>query len=129
MAPTRIHHVNFVVRDLDLACAHFERVLGVEPFEVVDHAPRGSHIARSRIGESWLVLVCPYDADSVPGRFLADHGEGLFLLSVGVEDLANELERLEAAGEAAKMRGGILDWRVADVAEVGNSILQLSDDA
>ena len=111
MPPSSIHHINFVVRDLERACARFEELLGVEPFEVVDHAPRGARIARSRVGESWLVLVSPYDPDSVPGRYLAEHGEGFFLLSLGVDALDNP-------------RAGILDWSVEDVGEINGALFQ-----
>lgn len=119
MAATRIHHINFVVRDLDAACSHFEHALGVEPFERLDHPPRGSMLARTRVGESWLVLVCPHDPESVPGRHLAEHGEGFFLLSIGTD----------AMPEDAASRNGIDDWRVADVGEAIGAILQLTDDS
>ncbi len=118
VAATRIHHINFVVRDLDTACARFERLLGLNAFERIDHPPRGSTIARTRVGESWLVLVCPADPDSVPGRFLAEHGEGFFLLSVGTETLPDEAIR----------RAGIDDWQVADVGEAWGTVLQLTED-
>lgn len=96
MPASRIHHVNFIVRNLDDACRDFEHRLGLEPFETVDYAARGAHVARTRLGESWLVLVCPYDPDSAPGRFLAKHGEGFFLLSIGTTDLERNLDRLLA---------------------------------
>ncbi len=67
MSPQRIHHINFIVRDLAEATANYERTLAVDPFVVVDHPLRGASVARTRVGESWLVLVCPYDAESVPG--------------------------------------------------------------
>jgi methylmalonyl-CoA/ethylmalonyl-CoA epimerase len=127
---TRVHHVNFIVRDLESACRNFEQRLGIAPFETVDHAPRGAHVARSKVGETWLVLVCPYDADSVPGRFLAKHGEGFFLLSLGTTDLAGELGRLTASGveTAGVIRDGILDWCVADVGELNGALFQLTED-
>lgn len=119
MAATRIHHINFVVRDLDAACARFERLLGLDGFERIEHPPRGSTIARTRIGESWLVLVCPRDPDSVPGRHLAKHGEGFFLLSVGSDTLPDGVVR----------RAGIDEWQVADVGEAWGAVLQLTEDA
>ncbi len=125
MSPKRIHHINFIVRDLAKATANFERTLSVDPFIVVDHPLRGASAARTRVGECWLVLVCPYDAESVPGRFLAEHGEGFFLLSMGVEDLAQSLEQL---GSDAKERAGILDWRVADIGIVHGALMQLTED-
>jgi methylmalonyl-CoA/ethylmalonyl-CoA epimerase len=116
VSPSSIHHINFVVHDLDEACARFENLLDLAPFEVVDHAPRGARVARSRIGESWFVLVAPYDASSVPGRYLAEHGEGFFLLSLGVEAIDNP-------------RAGILNWRVADVGEIHGALFQLTESA
>ena len=112
-AALSIHHVNFVVRDLEASCRRFEEALGLKPFEIVDHAPRGARVARSRVGESWLVLVAPYDRDSVPGRYLEEHGEGFFLLSLAVDELD-------------ETRAGILDWQVRDLGEIDGVLLQLT---
>jgi methylmalonyl-CoA/ethylmalonyl-CoA epimerase len=113
MSPSSIHHINFVVRDLDEACARFEHDLNLEPFERVDHAPRGARLARSRIGDSWLVLVAPYDPESVPGRYLEEHGEGFFLLSLAVDKLEDT-------------RAGILDWQVQDIGKIHGALFQLT---
>jgi methylmalonyl-CoA/ethylmalonyl-CoA epimerase len=131
MPPTRIHHLNFVVHDLEEAMARFEDALGLDPFEVIDYRQRGARIARTRIGESWLVLVSPYDPASVPGRYLAEHGEGFFLLSLGYEDIVQQLGRLEASDVELvdqSPRDGILDWQVADVGELHGAKVQLTDD-
>jgi len=131
MPPTRIHHVNFVVNDLEEAMARFERALGVDSFELIDYRPRGARVARARIGESWLVLVCPYDPESIPGRYLAEHGEGFFLLSLGYEDIVQQLERVEASGidpVDQVPRAGILDWRVADIGDLNGAKMQLTQD-
>ena len=130
MSPTRIHHVNFVVHDLEEAMARFERALGVEPFEIIDHRQRGARVACTRVGESWFVLVCPYDPESVPGRYLAKHGEGFFLLSLGYEDIAQQLERLETSGVEVVdgvPRDGVLDWRVADVGNLHGAKIQMTN--
>ncbi len=131
MSPTRIHHINFIVNDLDTATARFEQVLNLEPFDVVDHPIRGARAARSKIGDSWLVLVCPYDAESVPGRFLAKHGEGFFLLSLGVEGLAQTIAQLEDSGIEcidSSVRAGILNWKVADIGLIHGALMQLTED-
>lgn len=131
MPPTRIHHLNFVVHDLEEAMARFEDVLGLDPFEVIDYRQRGARVARTRIGESWLVLVSPYDPASVPGRYLAEHGEGFFLLSLGYEDIVQQLGRLEASDVELvdqSPRDGILDWRVADIGDLHGAKVQLTDD-
>ena len=131
MPPTRIHHVNFVVHDLEEAMARFEDALGLDPFEVIDYRQRGARVARTRVGESWLVLVSPYDPASVPGRYLAEHGEGFFLLSLGYEDIVQQLGRLEASDVELvdqSPRDGILDWRVADIGDLHGAKVQLTDD-
>ena len=115
VTPTGIHHVNFIVRDLDEAMPRFEKTLGLAPFEVVDHAPRGARVARSRIGDSWFVLVSPCDPDSVPGRHLEEHGEGFFLLSLRVDEVGNPRE-------------GILDWQVEDLGELSGAHFQFTKD-
>lgn len=114
MSATRIHHVNFVVDDLEEAMPRFEAKLGLAPFEVFDHSARGARVARSALGESWFVLVCPYDSSSVPGQFLAKNGEGFFLLSL-------------ATDEALPCRDGILDWQVFDAGEIGGALFQFTN--
>ena len=111
--PRGIHHVNFIVRDLDEAMPRFEEKLGLDPFDIVDRAVRGARVARSRIGESWFVLVSPYDPDSVPGRFLEKHGEGFFLLSLAVDEVDDP-------------RAGILDWQVEDLGELHGAQFQVT---
>ena len=131
MPPTRVHHINFLVRDLDVATARFEQVLNLEPFTVVDHSIRGARAARSKIGDCWLILVCPYDAESVPGRYLAEHGEGFFLLSLGVEGLGKAIARMEDDGIDlidSTVRAGILDWQVADIGLLHGALIQLTED-
>lgn len=127
-APACIHHINFVVRDLDQATDFYERVIGLSPFVVVEHDVRGSRIARSKVGDTWFVLVCPHDEASVPGRYLKEHGEGFFLLSLGVSDLEQHLKQLEE-GDRGDIRHGILDWRIADAGGHFGANLQFTEDS
>ncbi|MDJ0709264.1 MAG: VOC family protein [Woeseiaceae bacterium] len=113
--PNGIHHVNFIVRDLEAAMPRFEETLGLDPFEIVDHTVRGARVARSRVGESWFILVSPYDPESAPGRYLAEHGEGFFLLSLAVD-------------EVREPRAGILDWQVEDLGELYGAQFQVTKD-
>ena len=128
---TRVHHVNFVVRDLEQAIASYREALDLESFEIFDHPSRGARVARTRIGESWLVLVCPYDPDSAPGQYLAQHGEGFFLLSVGDDNVAMHLERLGERGLPLideQLRQGISDWEIADIGELHGALIQLTQE-
>jgi methylmalonyl-CoA/ethylmalonyl-CoA epimerase len=129
----RIHHVNLLVRDLDAAVARYTEALGVEGWIYGELAARGVRTARFRAGESWVVLVQPMEPQSAPGRYLADHGEGLFLLSFGVDDLDSALARLEtgsAALRAGPERRGLEGWRIADLSVEAffGAPLQLTED-
>jgi methylmalonyl-CoA/ethylmalonyl-CoA epimerase len=112
-----IHHINFVVADLDEAIGRFERILG-QAVERRDALPgRGALAARFKLGGTWLVLVQPIDSEGVPGRHLTEHGEGFFLCSFGVDDLDQCLSRLQEAGVglAGPPRQGVDNWRVQDL--------------
>jgi methylmalonyl-CoA/ethylmalonyl-CoA epimerase len=125
-----IHHLNFIVRDLDAAIPAWERLLGCPVSRRDELRERGVIAARFRLGETWLVLVQPTRDDSVPGRFLAAHGEGFFLLSLGVESLSGEAARLGDAAFAGPVRSGADGWQVRDLdpTRVSGIQLQLTED-
>lgn len=110
-----IHHVNFIVRDLAGALPAWERLLGRPPDERDHLAERGVDIARFRLGETWIALVQPVRPDTVPARYLEAHGEGFFLLAIGVDDLEAEMDRLGEAAFSGPPRDGAADWRVRDL--------------
>ena len=111
----RIHHINFIVRDLDAAVAAWELVLGM-PVSARDHLDgRGVDIARFRLGSAWLVLVQPVRSGTAPARYLEEHGEGFFLISFGVDSLDAELERLGEDWFDGPVRKGLDDWEIRDL--------------
>lgn len=120
-----IHHLNFIVRDLDAAVPAWERLLGVKVARRDELPERGVIAARFRLGQAWLVLVQPTRDDSVPGRFLAARGEGFFLLSLGVDSLASELARLGDAAFHGPVRTGAEGWQVRDLVPASANGVQL----
>jgi methylmalonyl-CoA/ethylmalonyl-CoA epimerase len=111
-----IHHLNFIVADLEAAIPRWEAILGLPVAHRDDLPERGVIAARFRVGETWLVLVQPTRTDSVPGRFLAERGEGFFLLSFGVASLADEVALAGEAAFAGPVRTGADGWQVRDLA-------------
>jgi methylmalonyl-CoA/ethylmalonyl-CoA epimerase len=113
-----IHHINFIVADLNAAVQAYQEVLGIGPFEFAELPQRGVSTARVRVGEVWIVLVSPQCEDSVAGRYLEAHGDGFFLMSFGVDNLDRAMAELAQRGALPADRTahtGILDWRVADL--------------
>ena len=125
-----IHHLNFIVRNLEAAIPVWERLLGRPVARHDELKERGAIAARFRLGDSWLILVQPTRDDSVPGRFLAAHGEGFFLLSLSVDSLADELERLGDGAFSGAVRAGADGWQVRDLepALVGGLELQFTQE-
>lgn len=127
-----VHHVNFLVRDLDEAAARFGRLPGLQAERREDLPDRGVRTARFRAGDTWIVLVQPV-ADGEPMRQLERHGEGFFLLSLAVDDVRAAAASLRAAGVRTgsdEPRTGLGGWQVIDVepAELDGIMMQLCQD-
>lgn len=127
---SRIHHINFLVRDLEAALPAWERLLG-RPADARDRLEaRGVLIARFRLGDAWLALVQPYRPGTAPARHLEEHGEGFFLLSLAVDDLDAEIRRLGDSAFDGPERQGAQGWRIRDLdaAALGGVLLQFAED-
>ena len=110
-----IHHINFLVQDLSASIPRFEKVLGRAVDSTDRLEERGVDLARFRLGASWLILVQPVRPGTVPWRHLQENGEGFFLLSLEVDDLGHERERLGPDAFLSPPRRGLDDWLVADL--------------
>ncbi len=113
-----VHHINFIVADLDDAVQAYQSKLGLGPFEYEELPERGVSTARILIGGVWIVLVSPRSKDSVAAHYLEAHGEGFFLMSFGVDNLEQAITDLAQRGALPAGRAprpGILDWMVVDL--------------
>ncbi len=114
----KVHHINFLVSDLDEAVSRYRSVFGVEPGEIERLPERGVKVARFRLENVWIILVQPTDPDRLPAKHLASEGDGFFLISFEVDDI-------ERAAASVKNRGcgvldetprhGLDDWKVVDI--------------
>ena len=107
LSPTHVHHVNLLVRDLQIAKQQYLALFDVD---FIDESlpSRGVITTRFLAGDTWIVLVQPV-GDGTPMALLREKGEGLFLLSLGVQQDAHTSPSL------TPMRTGLSSWQVADV--------------
>ena len=114
----RVHHINFLVADLDKSIERYKDLFELESVEVEMLPERGVATARFDLDGVWIVLVQPVDDASEPAQHLRQHGEGVFLISYAVDDLDDAREKLVARGaisRSATTRDGLLNWRVIDL--------------
>ncbi len=115
---TRVHHISFLVADLDKAVERYKDLFEIESVELETLPERGVATARFDVNGVWIVLVQPVDDDSEPARVLKQQGEGVFLISFAVDDLEDARAKLAAKGAIDKSvmaRDGLQDWRVIDL--------------
>ena len=131
---THIHHINFIVKDLDSATTQYRKRLNLGEFTYDELAQRAVKTARIKLGDTWLVLVQPLDQDSVPAKFLKENGEGFFLISLGTDDLAKQLELYEESAQKPSnfaKRQGLENWSIADLPDTDffGAQFQLTEDS
>lgn len=129
----RIHHINFLVRDLEGAIDRYERILGRSPDKRELLEERGVETARFKVGETWIVLVKPLHVESIPGQHLERDGEGFFLISYEVDDAVAAAETLQRRGIGVLNevpRAGLEGWRLIDLdpADTFEVVTQLTEE-
>ena len=98
MLLTEIDHVAIAVADLDAAIDYYERAFGatVTHREVVESD--GVEEALLQVADSYIQLITATRDDSPVAKFLAQRGEGLHHIGYRVDDCAEALEAMTAAG-------------------------------
>ena len=98
MLLTEIDHVAIAVNDLDAAIDYYERAFGatVDHREIVEHD--GVEEALLKVAESYVQLVTPTRPDSPVAKALEKRGEGLHHVGYRVDDCAEALDAMVAAG-------------------------------
>ena len=95
----KIDHVVIATKDLDSALQLWERNVGLKEDKELDRPlGAGFRVARLPIGESFLELVQPVEEK---GRFfeqVEERGEGLFSVSLEVDDLDEAVRYLREKG-------------------------------
>ena len=94
----KIDHLGIAVRSLDEALHFYSDQLGlpVGLRETVGHEK--VNVAMLPAGESRIELLEATERDSVIGKFIEKHGQGLHHVAIKVPDLPATVERLKAGG-------------------------------
>ncbi len=93
-----IHHIAYIVRDLDEALPLFEERFGLSVVVREVLADQQVEALALGIGPGQIELIAPTTTESGAARFLESRGEGLHHVAYEVNDLEAELARLAADG-------------------------------
>lgn len=130
-----IDHVGIAVRDLDLACATYEAVLGAELSGREAVEQQGVEVAFMTLpGDARVELIAPTDDSGALARFIDKRGEGMHHICVLVEDIEATLTELAEANVALldeRPRRGAEGSMIAFVhpAVLGGVLLELKQKA
>jgi len=94
----KIDHVAIAVKDLDAAVKTYTANFGFQVRQRTDVAALGIRLAMLPIGDADLELFTPTVADNPPAKFLAERGEGMYVLSLEVDDLDAAVATLTGKG-------------------------------
>jgi methylmalonyl-CoA epimerase len=98
MILTEIDHVAIAVNDLEAAIAYYQQAFGatVDHREVVESD--GVEEALLKVAESYIQLLTPTRPDSPVAKSLEKRGEGLHHIGYRVDNCAEALAKMVAAG-------------------------------
>lgn len=112
----RVHHIDFVVRDLDRAVERYRRIFDVEPLAREELRERGVELVRFRLGGIWIILVQPVRDDSPVMDFLKRYGEGFFHIAYRVDSVETAARELDERGvRRHEPRRGVDGWKLLDL--------------
>ena len=101
MLLTEIDHIAIAVKDLEAAIAYYQNAFGatVDHREVVESD--GVEEALLKVAESYIQLLTPTRPDSPVAKAIEKRGEGLHHIGYRVNNCAEALAALIAAGATA----------------------------
>ena len=109
----RIHHIDFLVRDMDQAIVQYTRIFAVQIENRIKI--QGVELAYFHIGDVLIALVSPVDSQSPLAKQLDEKGEGLMHMGCEVESLEAAVRAMKANGVHLvneKPRQGLQDWQI-----------------
>ena len=115
MKATRIDHIAVVVKDLEAAVATYQHNFDLEKAGGGEVPSLGIHNAFLQIGGASIELVTPTSATGSVAEFLEQRGEGMYLLSLEVEDLDEAVAHLQDTGVRVRVAEGSTGQRLAFV--------------
>ena len=94
----KVEHIGIAVKDLEKANALYAQLLGVAHYKIEE--VESEHVVTSffKAGDTKIELLEPTSPESAIAKFIEKRGEGMHHIAYDVEDIHDEMERLECEG-------------------------------
>src|SRR3954470_16701474 len=102
--------LSVVVRDLDATVERYTKLFGLKVHKRGESKQFGFKNAILPTGLGHIELMQPTDPDKPVGRFLAKHGEGVYLVGFEAEDIPGSVKHLKAQGARVDDRRDNIAW-------------------
>jgi methylmalonyl-CoA/ethylmalonyl-CoA epimerase len=102
--------LSVVVRDLDAAIDRYTRLFGLKVHTRGESQEFGFRNAILPTGIGHIELLQPTDPDKPIGKYLARHGEGVYLVGFETKDIPGAVAQLRARGARVDQRGEDIAW-------------------
>jgi methylmalonyl-CoA/ethylmalonyl-CoA epimerase len=109
----RVHHIDYLVRDLDRSIAQYTKAFGIQIENRVQL--QGVDLAYFRIGDVLMALISPVDPNSPLKKQLDEQGESFIHMGCEVDSLDEAVQEMQAKGVRLKNdtpRPGLADWQI-----------------
>ncbi|MBN2667050.1 MAG: methylmalonyl-CoA epimerase, partial [Bacteroidales bacterium] len=98
MKPTHIEHIGIAVSNLAESVAFYEKVLGLECYNIEEVPDQKVRTAFFMVGQTKIELLESTDPQGTISRFIEKRGEGIHHIAFAVENIEEKLRHAEKEG-------------------------------
>jgi methylmalonyl-CoA/ethylmalonyl-CoA epimerase len=95
---SHIEHLGIAVKNLEEAIPYYEKVLGLECYNIEEVADQKVRTAFFKVGGTKIELLEPTSPESTIAKFIENRGEGIHHIAFAVKDIEGALAEAEEKG-------------------------------
>jgi methylmalonyl-CoA/ethylmalonyl-CoA epimerase len=95
---SHIEHLGIAVRSIEEAIPYYEKVLGLECYNIEEVADQKVRTAFFRVGDTKIELLEPTSPESTIAKFIENRGEGIHHIAFATKDIEAALAEVEQKG-------------------------------
>ncbi len=98
MKPSHIEHIGIAVKNLDESIRYYEKVLGLECYNIEEIKDQKVKTAFFMVGDTKIELLESTDSEGPIGKFIEKRGEGIHHIAFAVQNIEDKLKHAEENG-------------------------------